>query len=156
MVAIFKATSIQTATHRRCVNGGSKTNDFMTKGCRRGMRVCLKSIGSEQSKQRCRNSQKDEGPRWHSCRNNIGREQRQSDHAGQKCPSDIHQDKGTGRYHNELTVMYYEEVSSTDNIIKPMIASTKNPTMFSRERLLSMTTDINRASAAPHHAVPAT
>ncbi|MFN9552623.1 MAG: hypothetical protein ACK56Q_20385, partial [Pirellulaceae bacterium] len=27
-------------------------------------------------------------------------------------------------------------LSSTDNIIKPMIASTKNPTMFSRERLL--------------------
>lgn len=36
----------------------------------------------------------DEGPRWHSCRNKFGREQRQSDHAGQKCPSDIDQDTG--------------------------------------------------------------
>ena len=33
----WTADAIQNATQRRCVNGGSKTNDLMPKGCRRGI-----------------------------------------------------------------------------------------------------------------------
>jgi hypothetical protein len=58
--------------------------------------------------------------------------------------------------HRISAIALHENLRIAESIIKPIVASTMHPTMFSRDRLLSAATDINLAIAAPHHAEPAT